>query len=216
MMAAMRESALFHCLGFGLAMLLGSAGAAAQSAPPRFELEIDLPDDIVMAMRPSSIGTNVRNARVQRQPLKPGRIEQIVSPPIVAALGACTAVKANASRLRIRVGESAMKDSIGDSSTNLKGIGLYLSLPEIGVVDTGTWSVAPFVAVVVELKDETGRVLASQQVTGYERETAPEGMTASDFLAKTSSNLDGMLEGLVRGRLEKAMPLVLAGVCAPR
>ena len=212
-MAAMNLATLLRALGAGLAAFLCSALAVAQPAP-RFELEIDLPDEIVMASRPASIGTNVRNARVQRQPLKAGRIEQIVSPPIVAALGACATGKSTATRLRIRVGESAMKDSIGDSSTSLKGIGLYLSLPELGVVDSGTWSVAPFVAVVVELKDDTGRVLASQEVAGYEREVAPEGMTASDFLAKTSANLDKMLESLVRGRIAKVMPLVLAGICA--
>jgi hypothetical protein len=213
-MSAMDIATLSRRLGFGLAAIFCSALAMAQPAPPRFELEIDLPDEIVMASRPASIGTNVRNARMQRQPLKAGRVEQLVSPPIVAALGACVGVKTTASRLRIRVAESAMKDSIGDSLTSLKGIGLYLSLPEIGVVDAGTWSVAPFVALAVELKDENGRVLARQEVTGYEREIAPEGMTASDFLAKTSANLDKMLEGLVRGRLAKAMPLLLAGVCA--
>ena len=45
---------------------------------------------------------------------------------------------------------------------------------------------------------------------------APEGMTAGDFMAKTSANLDAILERLVRGRIEKAMPLVLSSVCAPK
>jgi hypothetical protein len=124
-------------------------------------------------------------------------------------------VKPEAARLRLRVAESSMKDSIGDSSSQLKGIGLYLSLPESGVVDTGTWSVSPFVALAIELKDEKGRVLASQEVTGYDREVAPEGMTAGDFMAKTSASLDQILERLVRARVGKAMPLVLAGVCVP-
>ena len=35
-------------------------------------------------------------------------------------------------------------------------------------------------------------------------------------MAKTSANLDAILERLVRGRIEKAMPLVLSSVCAPK
>ena len=212
----MHIPASIRCVAFGLAALLCHAPVAAQPTAPRFELEIDLPDEISMASRPAAIGTNVRNAKVQRQPLKRGRLEEMVSPPIVAALRGCAAVKSDAIRLRVRVAEGAMKDSIGDSSTMLRGVGLYLSLPEVGVVDRGTWSAAPFVALVVELKDENGRVLARQEVIGYEREVAPDGMTASDFLAQTSAKLDAMLDGLVRGRFEKAMPAVLAGVCAPK
>ena len=211
----MRNAAFMRWIGLGLTAFLCSAPVAAQSTAPRFELELDVPDEITMASRPASIGTNVRIARVQRQQLKRGRVEEMVGPPIVEALRGCSVVKSDASRLRIRVSEGAMKDSIGDSSTSLKGIGLYLSLPETGVVDMGTWSVSPFVALVVELKDDKGRVIASREVTGYDREVAPEGMTAGDFLAKTSANLGRMLEGLVRSRLEKAVPLLLAGVCAP-
>jgi hypothetical protein len=213
-MAAMRIPALVRCFAIGLTALLCHAPTLSQAAP-RFELEIDLPDELTMASRPAAVGTNVRNARVQRRQLKSGRLEEMVSPPIVAALRGCTTVKSDATRLRVRVSEGAMKDSIGDSSTMLKGVGLYLSLPEAGLVDMGTWSAAAFVALVVELKDENGRVLASQEVNGYEREVAPEGMTASDFLAQTSAKLDAMLDSLARKRLEKAMPAVLAGVCAP-
>lgn len=215
-MAAMRIHAPLRLLAIGLATLVLHMPVAAQPAASRFELEIDVPDELTMASRPATVGTNVRYARTQRQALKSGRIEQMVSPPIVAALGACSAVKSDAGRLRVRVAEGAMKDSIGDSLTMLKGVGLYLSLPEAGVVDTGTWSAAPFVALVVELKDEKGRVLARQEVNGYEREVAPEGMTAGDFLAQTAAKLDAMLDGLARGRFEKAMPALLASVCAPK
>jgi hypothetical protein len=202
--------------GLALSAFLAGGQAGAQPTAPKFELEVDLADEITVANRPSSIGTNVRNARVVRQQLKRGRIEEMVTPPIVDALKACTAVKPDTGRLRVRVAEGAMRDSIGESLTQLKGIGLYLSLPESGLVDTGTWSVSPFVALAIELKDEKGRVLASQDVAGYDREVAPEGMTAGDFMARTSANLDAILDRLVRGRIAKAMAALLAGVCAPK
>ena len=198
--------------GLALALLLSAASALAQPAA-KFEMEIDLADEISMVNRPSSIGTNIRNARVARQALKRGRIEEIVSPPVIDAIKSCTSVKTDASRLRVRIAEGSMRDAIGDSNTQLKGIGLYLALPESGVVDSGTWSISPFVALVVELKDDKGRVLASKEVNGFDREVAPEGTTAGDFLAKTSANLDQILERTVRGRIAKAMPAVLAAVC---
>jgi hypothetical protein len=202
--------------GLALAAILAGGPAGAQPTAPKFELEIDLADEITLANRPTAIGTNVRNARVARQQLKRGRIEELVTPPIVDALKACTPMKPDTGRLRVRVAEGEMRDSIGDSLTQLKGIGLYLNLPVSGVVDTGTWSVSPYVALVIELKDEKGRVLASQDVAGYDREVAPEGMTAGDFMAKTSANLDAILDRVVRPRIAKAMPALLAGVCAPK
>jgi hypothetical protein len=186
--------------------------AFAQAPSPRLEFELDVPDEVSLAHRPSGTGTNVRIAKVSRTRLKEGRMEAMIAPPVVEALGRCK-VKPDTPPLRVRVVEGEMKDTIGESQTKLKGVGIYFNLPQTGVVDTGTWSASVFVALAAELRDPSGRVLAKREILAQDREVAPEGMPAGDFMASQAKGMDPRMEGLIRTNVAKAMPGLLEGVC---
>jgi hypothetical protein len=184
----------------------------AQSPALRLALELDVPDEVSLAYRPSGTGTNVRIAKVARSKLTAGRMEEMIAPPIIEALGRCQ-MKPDSPALRVRVSEGEMKDTIGDSQTKLKGVGIYFNLPQTGVVDTGTWSTSAFVALSAELRDQAGNVVVKRDITVQDREVAPEGMTAGEFMAIQAKGMEPRMEALVRANVAKAMPGLLQGIC---
>jgi hypothetical protein len=194
------------------ALLHLSLGSQAQAPSPRLELELDVPDEVSLAYRPSATGTNVRVARLARSRLKEGRMEAMIAPPVVEALGRCK-VKPDTPPLRVRMAEGEMRDNIGESQSKLRGVGIYFNLPQTGVVDTGTWSASVFVALTAEIRGPGGAILAKREIIAQDREVAPEGMTAGDFMANQAKGMESRMEGLIRTNISKAMPGLLEGVC---
>jgi hypothetical protein len=184
----------------------------AQASASRLVFELDVPDEVSLAYRPSGTGTNVRIAKVARSRLTAGRMEEMIAPPVVEALGRCK-MKPDAAPLRVRVSEGEMKDTIGDSQTKLKGVGIYFNLPQTGVVDTGTWSTSAFVALSAEVRDQAGAVVARRDINVQHKEVAPEGMTAGEFMAIQAKGMEPRLEALIRANVVKAMPGLLQGIC---
>jgi hypothetical protein len=190
----------------------GSEEQTTGLVTPKFELQFDLEDEVSIVYRPRSVGTNIHHAKFEKKRVGARTIEKMIGPPIIDALSACRALKNKGTVLRVRVMEGEMKDSIGESSSRLSGIGLYINAPDASIVELGTSNVAAFAALVIELKDGNGSVLATREFSAYERESPTVIMDAAVPFDRVGS-LKEMLERLVRSELATLMPSLVAGAC---
>jgi hypothetical protein len=107
-------------------------------------------DELSLVSRPSGVGSNVNRARVEKRPLAPGRMKELMT-PYIKSEAACAGFLADA---QYTIEAASMPDRIGYTGTRLTGAGLYVGLPEAGVTNArSTAYIAPYIALDLAISD---------------------------------------------------------------
>lgn len=186
-----------------LAILVAPAAHAALS----WEVRYDGPDQVVLVERPNSAGRNTQRAGVHTKELRSGRLASALEPILANALEPCAKEESG----EVVVKPAVMIDRIGQSTTRMSGIGIYLNLPDADRVEYGNFYIAPFFSFSVSFAPKGGAV-EQADVYGFNRLAVdPRVPTTQDKFLETSPaelmpTVLAFVDARLRGALHEAFP----------
>jgi len=152
------------------------------AAAAGWEVRYDGPDEMVLVERPNSAGRNTQRAAVHTKELREGRLASALEPILANALEPCAKEESG----EVVVKPATMIDRIGQSTTRMSGVGIYLNLPDADRVEYGNFYVAPFFSFSVSFAPK-GRPVEQADVYSFNRLAVdPRVPTTQDKFLETS------------------------------
>ena len=184
------------------------------AAAAGWEVRYDGPDEMVLVERPNNAGRNTQRAAVHTKELREGRLASALEPILANALEPCAKEESG----EVVVKPATMIDRIGQSTTRMSGVGIYLNLPDADRVEYGNFYVAPFFSFAVSFAPKGGPVERAD-VFGFRRVPVDPRLPATQekFLETSPSQLMPAVLDFVDERLRAQLHEAFPGRCpAPR
>jgi hypothetical protein len=183
-----------------LALLV--AGADCRAAKVESTL-----DTLSVVSRSSGTGTNISKAEVETRELA----RDVVVDRVAKALEAIPGCSVRPD-LSLEMGASTVRDFIGETSTHLTGVGLYVSSQPARERGMVAGFIAPYLAVNVKVA-QAGKAAETIEVWDYER--IPINATTNlDFVKDNRPALEKAVLSYVQKALEKELRKHTALLCA--
>ena len=188
--------------GHRLLALLASLVTLGAAAATGWEVRYDGPDEMVLVERPNSAGRNTQRASVHTKELRSGRLASALEPILANALEPCAKEDAG----EVVVKPAMMIDRIGQSTTRMSGVGIYLNLPDADRVEYGNFYIAPFFSFSVSFAP-AGRPAEVADVYSFNRLAVdPRVPTTQDkFLETSPAEIMPTILNFVDARLRDAL-----------
>jgi hypothetical protein len=110
-------------------------------------LRYDGPDVVTLMSRPNAAASNARSAHMERRDLAKQALALMLAPAFEGAFASCDLADID----EVLVTPANIPDRLGDTLTHIQGLGMYVSLPLADRVSSGTWFIAPFITIQVQL-----------------------------------------------------------------
>jgi len=183
--------------------LLLAWGGQATGSP--LEVSYKGPDTLTLVTRPNRAGSNIRFALLHVRQLPDGTWAQILPPLVSDALQRCSMQGVST----VTVEAAIADDKIGDTSTRLQGLGMYVNLSAANRVSTGNWFLAPYYSVRVSLAGEGSPDTSA--ILEYDRLAVPTDFMNEDaFMAVRTEDAQKTVVAFVKktlpGSLARAFP----------
>ena len=199
----MNDKALKCCLMCLLLCCCGRAGAS-----PR-EVSYKGPDTLTLVTRPNRAGSNVVFGLLHVRQLPEGTWAQILPPMISEALDRCSMQGISS----VSVESAITADKIGETSTRLEGLGIYVNLSAANRVSTGNWYLAPYYSIKVSLVG--GGNADSTAVFEYDRLVVPiDFMNEDAFLEVRTEDVQKTVVAFVKQRLPASLARAFPQRCS--
>jgi hypothetical protein len=180
-----------------LALLPGLAQAA-------WTLRYDGPDVVTLMSRPNGVGSNARSANVETRDVARLGLELMLAPVFETAFASCDLSDVD----EVAVAPVGVADTLGDTTTHLHGLGMYVSLPVEGQgVGQANWFIAPFMAFQVRLLKGGKPVESTDTIFQYVTWTVNLGqeMTEEQFFKIKTDAVEDSLFKFAKQRMPAAM-----------
>lgn len=176
-----------------------------QAAAGPLEVSYKGPDTLTLVTRPNRAGSNIRFGLLHVRQLPEGAWATILAPMIGDALARCSMQGVST----VTVEPALMEDKIGETSTRLQGLGMYVNLSAANRVSTGNWFLAPYYSIKVSLAGEGSPDTAA--VVEFERLAIPTDFMNEDaFMEVRTEDVQKTVVAFVRktlpGSLARAFP----------
>jgi hypothetical protein len=171
----------------------------------------DGPDSLTLMSRPNGAASNARSARLERRDLPKQALAQMLAPAFEAAFAKCDLADID----EVVVTSKNVADRLGDTTTHIQGLGMYVSLPLADRVSTGTWFIAPFLTIQVQLMKGGRAVDSSETLFEFVPWNVTREQEMSDdqfFKIKTEAVLDS-LSKFARERMPVTMKATFPKRC---
>ena len=181
-------------------LALAALPTLAQAA---WTLRYDGPDEITLMSRPNGAATNTRTARVERRSIQKLEMALLLAPAFETALAHCNMSDVD----EIVLTPVAIPDNIGETTTHLQGIGMYVSLPLADRVSEGTWYLAPYASLRVDFTRHGATIDSAPNVFKYSRwnVSREREMTDEQFFHVRTPDLEDSIFAFANQTMPAAM-----------
>lgn len=173
-------------------------------------LRYDGPDVLTLMSRPNGAASNARSAHVEKRDLKRNDLALLLAPAIEAAFAKCDLSDID----EVVITPTSVPDRLGDTTTHIQGVGMYVSLPLADRVSIGTWFIAPYLAMQVQLMKGGHAVDSSDTLFEFAlwNVTREQEMNDDQFFKIKTDGVEDAIFKFAMGRL----PVTMKGAFAKR
>ncbi len=133
-------------------------------AQAAWTLHYDGPDVLILMSRPNAAATNTRSAYVERREVSKQAVALLLAPAVEDAFAKCDL--SDIDEVVIKPGN--FPDRLGDTTTHLEGIGMYVSMSPAAHSTNTTWFIAPYFALQVQLMSGGRAINSSDTLFAFE------------------------------------------------
>jgi hypothetical protein len=166
-------------------------------------LRYDGPDVVTLMSRPNGTATIAPTAHTERREIQRQGIALLLAPAVESAFAKCDLSDID----EVVITPANVPDRIGETTTHIQGLGLYVSLPLAERVSLGSWFIAPYMVITVKLMKGGRAVESSDTIYDYAAwdVTVEHEMTESQFFKIKTDAVEDALFQFTRERMPAAM-----------